>query len=74
MRERAGDTAKAAYYESKAAESYGVAEALGAALGFSKQQVGRDAAAAQAEHLAAMVRDDAYFRQIVANCKALGLM
>jgi len=74
MRERAGDTAKAAYYKSKAAESYGVAEILGSALGLSKQQVGRDAAAAQARYLPDMVHDDVYFRQVVANCKALGLM
>lgn len=74
QRQRAGDLAKAAYYESKAKESFGVAYGLGDILKFSRAQIDADFERALKVEAPAMRRDQPYFYRVVAECKAYQLM
>lgn len=74
LRQRAGDTAKAAVYESKARLSFDTAVKLGRALGYSGDRINEDFGLAQTRELPPMVTDQRYFISAVATCKALGLM
>ncbi len=73
-RQRAGDPAKAAYYERMAKKAHGTAYVLGDVLGFKRDQITRDFERAEREETPAMRRDQAYFYRIVGRCKALELM
>ena len=70
----AGDPAKAARYEAKAKESFGVAYGLGDALGFARPEIDADFERARREELPAMIRDQPYFYRVVGQCKGYGLM
>jgi hypothetical protein len=74
MRVRAGDPAKASYYESKAREAHSVATILGQALGLSKAQIEDDFEGARTHEAPLMAQDDRHFRSVVADCKARELM
>lgn len=74
MRQRAGDEAKAAAYETKARMSFDTAVKLGRALGYSGDRMDQDFGLAQTRELPAMVSDQKYFVEAAATCKALGLM
>jgi hypothetical protein len=73
-RKDAGDAAKAAHYDGMAKKSYDGAYVLGDALKFSRAQIDADFQRARREELPAMMRDQAYFYRVVANCKAYGFM
>lgn len=73
-RERAGDSAKAAYYETKARQSFDTAVKLGNALGFTGLRINQDFGMVQARELPTIVKDESYFLSIAATCKAMGLM
>ena len=73
-RQRAGDTAKAAYYEGKGKDAFDAAKVVAKALGLSWDRFSADVQATQDRELPTMVNDDAYFRRAVADCKAMGLM
>ncbi|MDP1735992.1 MAG: hypothetical protein Q8L23_00975 [Caulobacter sp.] len=74
LRERAGDTVKAAYYETRARLSFDTAMKLGAVLRLSGSRIDQDFRLAQTRELPPMVTDETYFLDAVATCKALGLM
>ncbi len=69
-----GDAAKEEAYRAKSRVAFDAAYALGAKLGLTDKQIGRDMDFAQASELPHMLRDKAYFMQAAAMCKALSLM
>ena len=70
----AGYAAQAATYETKARESFDIAVTLGKTLGYSGGRINQDMGMAQGVELPKLVQDEAYFRQAVTTCQALGLM
>lgn len=74
LRRRAGDEAKATFYEAKGKEAFDVAVGAGKTLGYDSGKISSDFGLTQARELPAMVTDKPYFLKAVADCKALGLM
>lgn len=73
-RQRAGDQAGAARYERQARQSFDAASTFGVALGYSRERIERDMQTRMDRELPLMVRDNSYFRNVVAQCRGVGLM
>jgi len=73
LRKRAGDEAKAGYYDDKSKGAFDAAVALGSKIGRSKDEIERDFNVVQVRELPELLRDEAYFRDAISTCKALGL-
>lgn len=74
MRLRAGDEPGAARYDTQARQTFDVVVRLGHGMGLSNERINGDLDTMMDRELPLMVQDDAYFRQTVANCRAMGLM
>lgn len=73
--ERRGETAKAAVYRGNSERSHRGAVTLGRAAGLTDGQMAKDLDAYRSSFdLAHMMTDAAYFDEVVAGCKAIGLM
>lgn len=70
----AGDDEAAARYERAARKSFDTAVKLGGVLGFSGSRIDQDFGLATARELPKLVADQAYSRQALAVCRAIGLM
>ena len=70
----AGDEVAAARYERGARKSFDTAVKLGGVLGFSGSRIDQDFGLATARELPKLVADQAYNRQALAVCRAIGLM
>jgi len=73
LRKRAGDDAKAGYYDDKSKAAFDAAVALGLKIGRSRDEIERDFNVVQVRELPELLRDDGYLRDAIATCKALGL-
>lgn len=73
-RRRANDPVGADRYDANAKRSFDTAVRLGASLRYSNERINADLGVRMDRELARMVREPAYYRQIVANCRAYGLM
>ncbi len=73
LRLRAGDRAKSAYYDEKSRQSFDTAVKLGQRLNRSKDEIERDFNVVQVRELPELLRSEAYLRDAIATCKALGL-
>jgi hypothetical protein len=74
LRKRAGDVAMTRYYEDKSRQSFDTAVKLGLSLDRDRDQIEQDFSIVQVRELPEIIRNDGYFRDAIATCKALGLM
>ena len=74
VRQRAGDPDTAAIYKAKAHLSFDTALKLGGMLGLSNDHITEDLSSVQAQELPPMTKDEAYFENAAATCRAIGLM
>lgn len=70
----AGHASGVAEYDTKTHRSFDLAYTLGAKIGLTDNQVLNDLNAAQNSELPRMMRDRSYYVDVVATCKAMGLM
>ncbi|WP_191554150.1 hypothetical protein [Brevundimonas aurantiaca] len=73
-RRTAGDATGAARYDAQSRQAFDAAVKLGQTLHYSNERVNGDLGRLMDRELPQMVRDPAYFRQVVASCRAYGLM
>lgn len=73
LRKRAGDATKADYYDGQSKVAFDAGVALGQKMGRSRDEIERDFSVVQVRELPELLRDEAYFRNSIATCKALGL-
>ncbi len=74
LRKKAGDEAKASYYDEKSKVAFDDAVALGLKVGLSKDQIERDFNVVQVREIPELLGNDKYFRESIATCKVLGLV
>lgn len=74
LQNEAGHPKQAERYTAGARTSFDAAQRLGKSLGYSSQRISDDIQTAQTRELLVMMRNDTYFREAVATCRALKLM
>ena len=74
LRNRAGDGAKASYYETKAHHSFDTAVRLGRALNLTGDEITRDISTTETSELVLLMKDDGYLMKVASTCKGLDLM
>lgn len=74
MRQKQGDPAKAAIYNTQAQHAFDGAVTLGRSLGLTNRQINGDLDKVESDEFPRMLTDTGYFTQAVSACKAIGLM